>query len=284
MSTTTETPGPDAPLEDLRYEVDGPVATITLDRPEARNAWSEAMMQSMHTALDRAEGDPEVRVIVLTGAGTSFCAGGDLKAMRDRSGMFAGDPVELRRQYARGLQEITRRFERLERPVIAAINGAAIGAGLDLSLMCDIRVASRRAKFGSTFAAVGLIPGDGGAFLLTRVVGFAHATELILSARVFEAEEAARIGLVHELAEPDEVMPRALERAADIARLPGPAVQMARVALYRTYHQSAESALELTAALQGLVQHTAEHEAAVAAMLARLSGARRARGEEEEEE
>ncbi len=259
--------------EHILYEVDDAsgVATLTLNRPEASNAWSNQMLATTLELMPRIQADARVKVLVLTGAGKNFCAGGDLKAMRDRTGMFEGNPVELRTQYSRGLQEITRHFDRLEKPVICAINGAAIGAGLDLSLMCDIRIASERARFGSTFAGVGLIPGDGGAFLLTRAVGFSRATELILSTRVIKSEEALRIGLVHEVLPHEEVLPHAMARAQKIASLPAPAVQMAKVALYRTYTQQIEPALQLTSALQGLVQHTPEHEQAVLAMLERLS-------------
>lgn len=258
--------------EEILYEKDGAIATITLNRPDARNAWSVAMLPQMHAALEEAMSDKDVRALILTGAGKSFCAGGDLKSMRDRTGMFEGDTIELRRKYERGLQDITRAFERFEKPVIAAINGAAIGAGLDLALMCDVRIGSARAKFGSTFASVGLIPGDGGAFLLTRAVGFSRAVELILTARVFDAEEALSMGLLHARVEPDEVLAIAKERAEQIAALPAPAVQMAKVALYRTYTHDAESALQLTAALQSLVQHTKEHSDAVEAMLAKITG------------
>jgi 2-(1,2-epoxy-1,2-dihydrophenyl)acetyl-CoA isomerase len=246
------------------------VATVTLSRPEARNAWTMQMVGRMVELCGEIQRDKAVRAVVLTGAGRSFCAGGDLKAMRDREGMFAGDTVGLRAQYSQGLQGVTRALERLEKPVIAAINGAAIGAGLDLALMCDIRVASERARFGSTFAQVGLIPGDGGAFLLTRAVGFARAVELVLSARVFEAAEALQFGVVHEVVEAQVVLERAVERAQQIAALPAPAVQMAKVALYRSYNQQAEVALQLTAALQAVVQHTEAHEQAVEQMLDRL--------------
>ncbi len=256
---------------DLRYERKGSVALITLDRPEARNAWSEAMLASMLDALDRAEADAAVRALIITGAGQAFSAGGDLRAMRDREGMFAGDTVGLRDRYSRGLQQVARRLDHFEKPAIAAVNGAAIGAGLDLALMCDIRVVSDAARFGSTFASVGLIPGDGGAFLLTRAIGFARAVELILTARVFDAEEAHRLGLAHHVVAPDEVMPRASAIASQIAALPAPAVKMAKAALYRTYNQDLESALQLTAAFQSLVQHTTAHEDAVNAMLAKLT-------------
>lgn len=258
-------------FQDLLYEIQRDhVAVITLNRPDARNAWSDEMLNAMFVALERANTDPNVRAVVVTGAGKSFCAGGDLKAMRDRAGMFSGDTVGLRRQYSSGLQRVTRLFEHLEKPVIAAINGAAIGAGLDLSLMCDIRIASNRAKFGSTFAAVGLIPGDGGAYLLTRAIGFSRAVELILSTRVIDSEEALRIGMVHELRDPEDVLEHAMTRAEAISKLPAPAVQMAKVALYRSYNQGPETALQLTAALQSIVQHTQAHTDAVDAMLEKI--------------
>ena len=246
------------------------VLTLTLNSPHASNAWSDALLDAMLSTIHSAQHDPHVRAIVLAGAGRSFCAGGDLRAMKHRSGMFAGDTVALRGQYTHGLQAVTRAFDRLEKPVICAIQGPAIGAGLDLSLMCDIRIASEHARFGSTFASVGLVPGDGGAFLLTRAVGFSRATELILSTRIIDADEALRIGLIHQLVPHDQLLSIAHERAAAIAQLPAPAVQMSKVALYRSYNHDLEIALQLTAALQGLVQHTAAHEAAVEAMLQKL--------------
>lgn len=258
-------------MTDLLYDVDDAIATLTLNRPEARNAYSTEMVDGLLDALDRAEDDDAVRAVIVTGAGPAFCAGGDLKAMKDKSGMFAGDPVELRDNYMRGLQSLPRRFERFEKPTIAAINGHAIGAGLDLSLMCDIRIASDQAKFGSTFAKVGLIPGDGGAYLLPRVVGFSKAVELILTARIFGADEALRIGLVSEALPADEVVERARGVADEIAKLPPKAVKTAKAALYRSVDRDIETALQLTAALQSGVQRTDEHFEAVEAMLAKIS-------------
>lgn len=256
---------------DVLYEVDGHIATITLNRPDARNAYSDAMISELVAALDRAEVDDDVRVVIITGAGSAFCAGGDLKAMRDHSGMFSGDPVELRDRYLRGMQTIPRRFNSFEKPTIAAINGAAIGAGLGLALMCDLRLASERAKFGSTFARVGLIPGDGGAYLLNRVVGFSRAIELILTARILDAQEALDIELIHHCVAHDEVLPRARKLAGDIASLPPKAVRMAKTALYRSVDRDVETALHITAALQGLIQSTGEHEKAVEDLMASLN-------------
>lgn len=257
-------------MSDILYDTDDTVATITLNRPDARNAYSESMVAELVETLDRAEADDEVRVVIVTGAGKAFCAGGDLKAMRDKSGMFAGDSVELRDNYRHGIQTIPRRFDNFEKPTIAAINGPAIGAGLGLALMCDIRVSSGRAKFGSTFARVGLIPGDGGAYFLTRVVGFARALELILTARVIDADEALEIDLVHQVVDDEEVMDEARETADRIASLPPKAVRTAKAALYRSVDRDLEGSLQITAALQSLVQQTDEHDRAVESLLESL--------------
>ncbi len=256
--------------DDVLYEIDGPLALLTLNRPEARNAYSEEMAPELIEGLDRAEADDDVRAVVLTGAGDAFAAGGDLKAMQERSGMFSGDPVELRDNYLQGLHRVPKRFESFEKPVIAAVNGPAIGAGLDLSLMCDIRIASERAKFGSTFARVGVIPGDGGAYLLTRVVGFSKAVELILTAKIIDADEALEIDLVNEVVDHDDVLEEARATAEQIASLPPKAVKLAKAALYRCVDQDLETSLQLTAALQSCVQHTDEHMEAVEAMIDEL--------------
>jgi 2-(1,2-epoxy-1,2-dihydrophenyl)acetyl-CoA isomerase len=257
-------------MADVLYSRTGPIAEITLNRPDVRNAYSDEMIAELVAALSRAEADDEARVVLITGAGSAFCAGGDLKSMKERSGMFSGDPVELRDRYLRGMQTIPRRFHSLEKPTIAVVNGPAIGAGLGLALMCDLRVASARAKFGSTFARVGLIPGDGGAYLLNRVVGFSRAIELILTARVIDADEALSIELVHRVVPHDELRDHALELARSIAALPPKAVRMAKTALYRSVDRDLETALHITAALQGLVQSTSEHEEAVETLLQSL--------------
>lgn len=247
----------------VRYEQAAPLATITLDRPEAKNAYSDEMCEQLITALDQAEADDSVRCVILTGAGDAFHAGGDVKAMRARSGMFAGDPAELRTRYMRGIQAVPRRIAEFPKPLIAAINGAAIGAGLDLACMCDLRIARAGAKLGSTFVKVGLVPGDGGAYFLTRVVGFARALELVLTGRVLAAEEALAIGLVHEVTPADALMQVACARANAIAELPPMAVQLTKRAAYRSYGADQATALELAATYQGIVQNLPDHMAAL---------------------
>ena len=247
----------------VRYASHGSIATLTLDRPEARNAYSDEMCTQLVAALDRADEDPEIRCVILTGAGKAFHAGGDIKAMRARAGMFAGGPAELRTRYMRGIHAVPRRIAEFSKPLIAAINGAAIGAGLDLACMCDLRLASDTAKLGSTFVRVGLVPGDGGVYFLTRVVGFSRALELVMTGRVLDAPSALAIGLVHELVPHAQLLEVAEARAAALAALPPMALQLTKRAAYRSYNADQATALELAATYQGIVQNMDDHAAAL---------------------
>jgi enoyl-CoA hydratase/carnithine racemase len=243
----------------LRYDTEAPLAWITLDRPDARNAYSDAMCEQLVAALERAERDDTVRCVVLTGAGSAFHAGGDTKAMRERSGMFAGDPAELRRRYIAGIQAVPRRIAEFSKPLLAAINGPAIGAGLDLACMCDLRIAAAGTKLGSTFVRVGLVPGDGGAFFLARTVGFPRALELMLTGRLIDTEEALRIGLVHEVVEAAQLLEVCRQRARQIAELPAEAVRLTKRAAYGSWNTDQATALELAATYQGIAQNLPEH-------------------------
>ena len=256
-------------LPDLQRARDGAILLLTLDRPDARNAYSEAMVDSLVRALDEADRDDELRCVILTGAGPAFSAGGDLKRMQQQEGMFAGGPLDLRRRYVDGIQRIPRRLAAFDKPVVAAINGPAIGAGLDLACMCDLRVLARGAQLGSTFVKVGLVPGDGGAYFLRRAIGFSRALELMLTGRLVDADEAERIGLVHRVVEPAELLSAARALAGQIAANPPLAVRMTRRAAYRSFDADLEQALELAATYQGVVQTTADHREAVRALLER---------------
>ena len=256
---------------DIRVHADEQVLGawwVTLDRPEARNAYSEAMVEELVSAFDLMEADPAVRCVLLTGAGQAFSAGGDLKQMLAHEGMFAGDAVGLRARYQQGIQRIPRRLARFSKPVIAAINGAAVGAGLDLACMADMRVAVRTAKLGSTFVGVGLIPGDGGAYLLARTIGFPAALDLILTARLIQGDEALRLGLVHALADDaDDLMTQVRARAQRLCSLPPVALRLAKAAAYRSWDLPLDAALELAATYQGVAQNTEDHDEAVRAFL-----------------
>ena len=254
-------------ITDLTYEKDGQLAIITLNRPEARNAYSEEMVESLVTAFDEAEADAEVRCVVLTGAGSAFCAGGDLKRMRAQSGMFEGGPEQLRKKYLTGIHQIPRRLACFEKPVVAAVNGPAMGAGLDLACMCDVRVAARRARFGSSFVKVGLMSGDGGAYLLTRIVGFPRALEMMLTGRTVNIDEAERMGLVNEVVDDDNLLEAARARARDIAANAPIAVRLTKSAVYHSLHGDLDAALNLAATYQGITQSTSDHKEALAALL-----------------
>jgi enoyl-CoA hydratase/carnithine racemase len=185
--------------------------------------------------------------------------------MQNKEGMFAGEPNQLRELYARGIQQIPRAFHELHTPVIAAVNGAAIGAGLDLACMCDIRYAHPKAKFGETFANLGLIPGDGGSYFLQKIIGFAHAMELSLTGEVIGAEKAKELSLVTYVGE--DFLGHAQKCAKNIANKPPVAVQMLKRAIENARNTDLNSHLNLLSAYQGITQRTSDHFNALSALI-----------------
>ena len=252
----------------LVIDRDGPVVTVTLNRPNSRNVITEQDHIAEITAFcDEMAGDPSVRAVVLTGAGSAFCAGGNVKSMRDRTGMFAGSPYALRQKYRAGIQAIPLALYELEVPVVAAVNGPAIGAGLDLACMCDIRIAADTAIFAESFVKLGIVPGDGGAWLLPRVIGMARASLMTLTGDAINAATALDYGLVTEVVAPDRLLDRAREIAGRIAANPGHATRMAKRLLREGQDMKLGPLLELSAAFQALAHHTDDHSEAVAAFL-----------------
>ena len=248
------------------------VLTITLNQPESRNAISDRhIVRALLDALRRAEDDQAVRAIVLTGAGSAFCSGGNLKTMASPEGMKGTSPFATRRNYRQGIQRLPLAFEALELPVIAAVNGPAIGAGCDLACMCDIRVAGQSAVFAESFVKVGIVPGDGGAWLLPRIVGFAKASEMALTGDPIRADEALRFGLVSRVVPDADLLPAAYQIAARITANPPAAVRMTRRLLREAYGASLSAVLEMSASMQALAQSTQDHQRAVAALLEKRS-------------
>ena len=246
--------------------------TVTLNRPQERNAISEpGHIAEIEELCDQITADSSIRAVVLTGAGTAFCAGGNVKNMREKSGMFAGSAYELRNKYRRGIQLIPLALYELEVPVVAAINGPAVGAGLDLACMCDIRIASNSAKFAESFVKLGIVPGDGGAWLLPRIIGMAKASLMTLTGDMIDAQTALDYGLVTEVTAPEQLLPRAQEVARRIAANPSPAVRLAKRLLREGQDMKLGPLLELSAAYQALAHHTEDHEEAVAAFLEKRS-------------
>jgi enoyl-CoA hydratase/carnithine racemase len=190
--------------------------------------------------------------------------------------MFAGDVMEIQDQYRRGIQQLPLVLHKAEIPLIAAVNGAAIGVGFDLACMCDLRVGSSKALLGETFVNLGIVPGDGGAWFLQRLVGYQRAFEMILTGRLIDAREALEIGLFLEVTEPGELSARARSLAARIAAQPPRAVRMTKRLMMRAQREDdLESFLDLCACFQGMAHHNEEHRLAVTAFLEKLGDKRR---------
>ncbi|MDF5751808.1 crotonase/enoyl-CoA hydratase family protein [Spongiactinospora sp. TRM90649] len=254
----------------LLIERDAHVETWTLNLPEARNPVSgPAMIDALVSSVERVNRDPDVRVIIITGAGSAFSSGGDIKEMARRTGLFGGAAQDQRVRYRDGIQRIPRAFHTLEVPAIAAVNGPAVGAGCDLALMCDLRIASPSAFFAASFVKLGLIPGDGGAFLLPRAVGAARAAEMALTGDRVDAETAVAWGLVSRVVPAEDLLAEARALAGRIAVNPPPAVRMTKKLLREAQRGTLDSILELSASMQAIAHQTEEHAQAVAALLER---------------
>ena len=253
--------------DSVLYAREGGVVTLTLNEPATRNAVSPAITEALVGHIREVNQDLAVRCVVLTGAGEGFSSGGNVKEMKERKGLFAGSPAEIRRGYWHGIQQIPLAMYDLEVPSIAAVNGAAIGAGCDLSLMCDIRIAGRSAVFAESFMRVGLVSGDGGAWHLPRVVGLSKAYEMTFTGDFIKADEAVRIGLVSRCVDDAELMVEAMALARRIAAYPSHSLRLTKRLLRDSQQVSLPIALELASSSQALIQHTHDQHEAVSAFL-----------------
>lgn len=244
------------------------IVTLTLNDPELRNPISGLpMVQALLDALTKAEAEPDARVIILTGAGSAFSSGGDLKKMLTPDGLAGKRPTETRLNYKRGIQRLPLAFDALELPVIAAVNGAAIGAGCDLSLMCDVRIAGASARFAESFVKLGIIPGDGGAWLLPRVVGYSKAAEMALTGDMLTAEQALACGLVSNVVPDDQLMTEARAVASRIAANPPHAVRMTKRLLKAGRSSTLADLLDMSAVMQSVAHTTDDNREAITAFL-----------------
>jgi enoyl-CoA hydratase/carnithine racemase len=244
------------------------ITTLTLNRPEKRNPISDGpMIEALVDALQTADQDLSVRAVILTGAGSAFSSGGDIRTMQPGAGLRDAEPAQTRRNYRNGIQRLPLLFQSLEVPVIAAVNGAALGAGCDLACMCDIRIASETAKFAESFVKLGIVPGDGGAWFLPRIVGISKATEMALTGDLLSAAEALDCGLVSNVVPAAELMDVAMAVARRIAAHSPHAVRMTKRLLRQGQETSLPALLEMSAAMQALAHTTVDHEQAVAAFL-----------------
>jgi enoyl-CoA hydratase/carnithine racemase len=250
----------------LLIERHGAVVLLTLNRPETRNALSgEDCFAAFETALAELDADLSVRAAVLTGGGSAFCSGGNVAEMRDRRGMFEGSPDDITRRYRAGIQRIPRAFAQCRVPIIAAVNGPAIGAGNDLACMCDIRIASSAARFAESFVKVGIVPGDGGCWLLPRAVGYARAAEMAFTGETLDAKQALAIGLVSRVVAPEQLLPEALALAQRIAANPPKVLRWTKALLTQAGTSTLNEALDAAGPFQGQAHHTRDHHEAVTA-------------------
>ncbi|HEY2995659.1 MAG TPA: enoyl-CoA hydratase/isomerase family protein [Methylomirabilota bacterium] len=228
--------------ECLIYEVKDSIATLTLNRPDRLNALGGSLRDDLHDAITRSAADPEVRVLIITGSGKGFCAGGDVKAMNEAKEGRRERP--FMEKIAPGRDRTLLAMREAPQPIIAAVNGAAAGAGMNLALACDIRLASSAAKFSQAFVKRGLHPDWGGTYFLPRIVGMAKAAELIFTGALIDAAEALRLGIVSQVLAPEELLPAAQALARAIAAGPPIAIRLAKRGLYRNAESDLRTALE----------------------------------------
>jgi enoyl-CoA hydratase/carnithine racemase len=251
----------------LKISRDGAIVTLTMNQPTTRNALTgNSAVAEFVQACDDIRLDTSVRCVVLTGEGPVFSSGGNVKDMQR---FFTQDisPEHIREEYRNGIQRIPKALFNLDVPVIAAINGPAIGAGLDLTCMCDIRIASSNATFAESFVKVGIVPGDGGAWLLPRAVGMSKASEMAFTGDALNAQEALACGLVSKVVAPELLIETAMLMARKIAANPGAVLRMTKRLLREGERSSLESLLELSAGFQAIAHKTAAHKEAVTAFI-----------------
>jgi len=257
-------------LKDAVLSLTDRVALLTFKRDDVRNALTSTdLAADIVATLEWANKSEDVSVVVMTGGGSAFSAGGNIKTMGESSKAPA---YKLQHDYKYGIQRIPLAMQGTEVPVIAAVNGPAIGAGFDLANMCDLRIGSTNAQFGETFVNLGIIPGDGGAWFLQRLVGYQRAAELTFSGRIVNAEEAKALGIVLEVTEPDALISRVLEIAATIAAKPPLALRYAKRLLKLAQQQPLAEHLDVCSSFQALCHKTDDHREALAAFFEKRPG------------
>jgi enoyl-CoA hydratase/carnithine racemase len=249
-------------MADLEYSVADGIGTIRLNRPERKNAFTLDMVDHWAAVLGHARTDPEVRVLILTGTGDAFCSGVDLERRNEGR---AATPLARKQVLSDQVHRIALAMEDLDKPVIAAINGTAVGAGLDMALMCDMRVMARSARVSEGYIRVGMVPGDGGCYYLPRLVGVAKALELLLTGDFIDADEAARIGLVNQVVDESELDDAVLALARKIADGPPVVVRMIKRATYQSLRTDLRTSLDLISSHTGVVGLMSDSAEAMAA-------------------
>ncbi|MGW4488297.1 enoyl-CoA hydratase/isomerase family protein [Amycolatopsis sp. NPDC004368] len=255
-------------MADLEYTKSDGIGTILLNRPHRKNAFTHEMIDEWARILVDARTDPDVRVIVLTGAGDAFCSGVDLSSMSGER-----TPLQRKTQLSERIHRIPFALEDLDKPVIAGINGVAVGAGMDMALMCDLRIIARSARLSEGYIRVGLVPGDGGCYYLPRLVGQAKALELLLTGDFIDAEEAARLGIANHVVDDDELPAAVHTLARKLADAPPIAVRTIKRAVYQSARSDLRTALDLISSHMAVVTSTQDSVEALAAFKEKRPGA-----------
>lgn len=236
------------------------VQIITLNRPEKKNAFNGEMIEEWVKALEDAQQNEEVHVIVITGAGNAFCSGGDVGGMKQDQ-----KPLDNKNKLWENIHRVPLTLKSIDKPVIAAINGPAVGAGLDMALMCDIRTMVSDSKVSEGYVKVGLVPGDGGAFFLPKIVGEAKALELLWTGNFISSEEALTLGLVNHVYSKEEFMEKTMQLAEQIASGPQVAIRMTKRAVRYSRTMELEPALDLISSHYAIIKETEDHKEGVTA-------------------
>lgn len=240
-------------MDEVTWELHDWIGIVTLNRPSVKNAITIEMADEIASLLRSAQMNQDVHVIILTGAGHAFCAGGDLNRLAE-----GHQPIDVRNRLTDHMHQVAYAAESLDKPLIAAVNGDAFGAGMDIALMCDFRFAADTARFSDGYILAGLVPGDGAAYFLPRVAGIATALDLLLTGRTVDAEEAARLGIVHRVHESSELLDEVVAFANVLAARPVELVKMIKRAVYESARSDLRTSLDLVAAQMGVIRSTEE--------------------------
>jgi 2-(1,2-epoxy-1,2-dihydrophenyl)acetyl-CoA isomerase len=252
-------------FREILYEKDGGVATITLNRPAKLNAYSEVMVHEILAALADARDDDAIRAVILTGAGRGFCSGGDIGRDFQYPARYRGHRMESMLEMRENMHELVKFLQRFDKPVIAAVNGAAVAGGLTLALSCDFRIAGESAKLGDTSLRFGLLPDEGGAYFFPRVLPLDRALKMSLMSEVYSAQEAASLGLVTEVVPDAELMPTARAWATRLAEGPPIAIRIAKRMMYKQLSMTLDNALEDAAMATLVANYTDDVKEGIAA-------------------
>jgi len=252
----------------ILFQKNNHIATLTLNQPKLRNSISEIeVVEEFIDALEQVNLDPQLRCLIITGAGSAFSSGGNIKHMINKEGMFAGEANDIRENYAKVIQRIPLALHNVNIPTIAAVNGPAVGAGCDLAMYCDMRIASHSASFAESFIRVGLIPGDGGAWILPRIAGFGRAAEMAFTGDAISAQQAFDWGMLNKIVNDDELMDEANLLAQRIVKNPPQALRATKQLMRAGTTMPLDNLLQMSAAIQANLHQTQDHQEAVSALI-----------------